>query len=71
MIDNLRQLGDIAPTPLNELLTWATLNGAVALGIEKEKGSFELGKRPGVVVIEGADLQNLRLTPNTTTRRLI
>lgn len=71
MIDNLRQLGDIAPTPLNELLTWATLNGAVALGIDAEKGSLEVGKRPGVVVIEGADLQNLRLTPNTTTRRLI
>lgn len=71
MIDNLRQLGDIAPTPLNELLTWATLNGAVALGIDAEKGSLEVGKRPGVVVIEGADLQNLRLTPNTTSRRLI
>ena len=71
MIDNLRQLGNITPTPLNELLTWATLNGAVALGIDAEKGSFEVGKRPGVVVIEGADLQNLRLTPNTTTRRLI
>ena len=71
MIDNLRQLGDIAPTPLNELLTWATLNGAIALGIDAEKGSFEVGKRPGVVVIEGADLQNLRLTPNTTSRRLI
>lgn len=71
MIDNLRQLGDIAPTPLNELLTWATLNGAIALGIDVEKGSFEVGKRPGVVVIEGADLQNLRLTPNTTSRRLI
>ena len=71
MIDNLRQLGDIAPTPLNELLTWATLNGAIALGIDAEKGSFEVGKRPGVVVIEGADLHNLRLTPNTTSRRLI
>ena len=71
MIDNLRQLGDTNATPLNELLTWATLNGAIALGIDVEKGSFEVGKRPGVVVIEGADLQNLRLTPNTTTRRLI
>ena len=71
MIDNLRQLGDIAPTPLNELLTWATLNGAIALGIDAEKGSLEVGKRPGMVVVEGADLQNLRLTPNTTTRRLI
>lgn len=71
MIDNLRQLGDIAPTPINELLTWATLNGAIALGIDAEKGSLEVGKRPGVVVIEGADLQNLRLTPNTTSRRLI
>jgi aminodeoxyfutalosine deaminase len=38
--------------PLAELLQWATLNGAKALGMEAELGSFEKGKRPGVVYID-------------------
>ncbi len=46
--------------PLATVLQWATLNGAQALGIEKKYGSFEQGKRPGVVLIN-----------NETARRLI
>lgn len=38
--------------PLEELLQWATLNGARALGFESVIGSFERGKQPGVVLIE-------------------
>lgn len=34
-----------------KLLTWATINGAKALGWEQELGSFELGKKPGLVHI--------------------
>ena len=34
------------------ILQWATLNGAKALQWDDELGSFEKGKRPGVVVIE-------------------
>ena len=34
-----------------QLLQWATLNGARALGIDKKYGSFEKGKTPGVVLI--------------------
>jgi len=52
--------------PLYELLTWATLNGAKALGIDKWCGSFEKGKKPGVLLIENADIQNLKL--NETSR---
>ncbi len=33
------------------LLQWATLNGAKALGIENTFGSFDKGKKPGVVLI--------------------
>lgn len=68
MLDNLRLLGDI---PLNELLTWATYNGAAALGIDATKGSLAIGKAPGLVVIEGADLHALSLTPEATSRRII
>ncbi|MGZ5135301.1 MAG: amidohydrolase family protein, partial [Flavitalea sp.] len=34
------------------VLTWATINGARALQMESVFGSFEKGKRPGVVLIE-------------------
>ncbi|GGB13494.1 amidohydrolase family protein [Puia dinghuensis] len=37
------------------LLQWATLNGALALGMEQQLGSFAPGKRPGVVLIEGVE----------------
>jgi cytosine/adenosine deaminase-related metal-dependent hydrolase len=38
--------------PLEEILQWATFNGAQALGISDLYGSFEKGKRPGVVLID-------------------
>ncbi|MEM8524714.1 MAG: amidohydrolase family protein [Bacteroidota bacterium] len=34
--------------PFETLLTWATLNGAKALGYEKDLGSIEIGKSPGL-----------------------
>src|SRR4051812_19459907 len=36
---------------LKELLKWATSNGAKALQMNKELGSFEKGKKPGVIQI--------------------
>lgn len=37
--------------PLAEMLQWATLNGAKALGMEDWLGSFEQGKKPGAVCV--------------------
>lgn len=42
--------------PLETLLTWATINGAEALGYEDRLGSITLGKRPGLVLIEGQNV---------------
>ena len=39
---------------LESLLTWATLNGAEALGYDKTIGSLEVGKAPGIVHIDVA-----------------
>lgn len=37
---------------LEEILQWATLNGAMALGIDGKYGSFEKGRQPGVILID-------------------
>jgi len=51
------------------LLEWATINGAKFLGIDKEKGTLEKGKIPGLNLITGVD--GLNLTADSKVRRLI
>lgn len=43
--------------PLADILQWATINGAEALGIEARFGSFEKGKRPGIVQVNGNNVK--------------
>ena len=45
--------------PLVQLLQWATLNGAEALQISHQYGSFEKGKQPGVILCS-SDLQSVK-----------
>lgn len=39
------------------VLQWATLNGAEALGFETDLGSIEIGKRPGINLLNMNDLE--------------
>jgi len=55
---------------LEELIKWATFNGARALQTESRFGSFETGKNPGVNLITGADLKNLKLTSKCKVKKL-
>ena len=45
--------------PLAEILQWATLNGAKALQMDDTLGSFEKGKKPGVVLIQNKQAKRL------------
>jgi len=55
--------------PFETLLRWATLNGAEALGFEKELGSIDIGKKPGLNLL---DLhEDLILKRETTVKKLI
>lgn len=53
ILDELKTLRLHHPEiPVEELLQWATLNGAKALGIQSRFGSFEKGKTPGILILE-------------------
>ena len=51
------------------LLRWATLNGAEALGFEEELGSIEVGKKPGLNLLNLDE--GFKLTHDTKVRRLV
>ena len=59
VLDELKTIQKHHPQiPLEEMLRWATINGARALQMDKHLGSFEKGKKPGVVLIKGLDALN-------------
>ena len=54
--------------PFETLIRWATLNGAEALGFEKDFGSLEIGKTPGLNLL---NLDNdFLLKTDTQVKRL-
>jgi cytosine/adenosine deaminase-related metal-dependent hydrolase len=57
ILDEIKTIRKFFPLiPLEEMLQWATLNGAKALQMDDQLGSFEAGKKPGVVLINENDL---------------
>ncbi|MBY0245985.1 MAG: amidohydrolase family protein [Sphingobacteriaceae bacterium] len=52
--------------PFEEILQWATLNGAQFLQIDKQVGSFEIGKKPGLNL-----LSNKNIDEQTILKRII
>ncbi len=45
--------------PLAAVLQWATINGAKTLGIDDVFGSFEKGKKPGLVLVEEGEAKKI------------
>ena len=72
ILRELKILQDNFPdVSVEELIKWATINGAKALRENQRFGSIETGKRPGLLLLGDMDLINLRLLPGTTVSRLI
>lgn len=55
--------------PLEEMLCWATSNGAAALQCENRFGSFHKGEAPGLIQIK--HVVEDRLTPRSVVKRLL
>lgn len=57
--------------PLGQLLQWATLNGARALGIDHVIGSLEKNKKPGVNLITDIDYEQMQITGTSEVEVLV
>jgi cytosine/adenosine deaminase-related metal-dependent hydrolase len=71
MLDELKMIYKHNPTlSLSETLSWITINGARALQMEDKIGSIEIGKKPGLVIIENL-LGQHQLTSSSSAKRIL
>jgi len=72
MIEEIKVIQKYFPDiPLEEILRWSSLNGARFLKLDDKLGSLEVGKMPGIVLVENIDWQNMKLTERSRSSRLI
>ena len=72
ILEELKTLqGSFPSVRLEDLIYWATLNGARALDEEETFGSIQPGKKPGLLLLQDADLHEMKLLPESRTTRLV
>ena len=75
--DDLSMIKEIAcihenfpEVPMNEIFVWASLNGARFLSKDNVLGSIAVGKKPGIVLVNGLDADG-NVTADSTSVRLV
>jgi len=72
ILDEMKTIQNKFPSiPLEELLRWATINGAQALQMNDKLGSFEKGKQPGIVLLHNLDVNQKEILHPAKVERLI
>ena len=48
----------------------STINGAKALKLDHEFGTLQVGRKPGLLLLENFDFQEFNICKETTVRRI-
>lgn len=70
ILDEMKTIAINSDITFNQLLKWATLNGAKFLAIDNRFGSLEKGKKPGLNVITNFDFQKMHLSESSQIKVL-
>ncbi len=70
VLDELKVITENTNISLEKLIKWATYNGAKYLNIENQFGLIAKEKKPGINLLTNIDLKELKLTKNTSVRKL-
>ncbi len=70
VLEELKIITENANISLEKLIQWATYNGANYLNINKQFGSIAKEKKPGINLLTNINLEELKLTKNTSVRKL-
>lgn len=72
ILSELKLISSCFPSiQLEEIIRWATINGARALADDANFGKIAPGIRPGLLLLENVDLVNFKLLPETIVTRLV
>jgi cytosine/adenosine deaminase-related metal-dependent hydrolase len=72
ILEELKTIHSFYPSvPIEDLIKWATLNGAIALGEEDRFGRIRPGAKPGVLLLQDIDMHKMQLLPESHITRLI
>jgi aminodeoxyfutalosine deaminase len=71
ILDELKTIHQYEPSiPFEQLIKWATINGANFLKLSEKFGKIKPGTNPGLVLIEGINENNLLLTATASCKRI-
>lgn len=70
ILEEMKTLEEHFKIGVEELILWATYNGALALGMEKQLGSIDKNKKPGLVLLENVDLNSEKSLQNARIKVL-
>lgn len=70
-LDMVEEMKLLHGVPLEELLGWATVGGAEALGLDDIAAGFSPGSKCGVVLIDGIDWESMTLTSRSKSTRIL
>jgi cytosine/adenosine deaminase-related metal-dependent hydrolase len=72
ILEELKTISSHAPKiSLDILLRWATMSGAEFFGWDKDLGSFEKGKRPGINLVTDVHTEPFSLTETSVVKKLL